>query len=125
MTKTILVVDDEPDIRELIRLSLERLGGHEVLACASGPEALRRIGTTEIDGVLLDVQMPGMDGPQVLQALRSAPQGADVPVAFLTASVLEVQMADLQSLDVRGVVRKPFDPLTLASEVALVFGWAA
>ncbi|EYR63598.1 chemotaxis protein CheY [Actinotalea ferrariae CF5-4] len=125
MSRTILVVDDEPDIRELIRLSLERLGGHRVVACASGAEALGRLPEEPVDGVLLDVRMPGMDGPEVLAALRRTPAGADVPVVFLTASVLEVQMADLRALDVRGVVRKPFDPLALPAEVALAFGWAA
>lgn len=125
MSKTILVVDDEPDIRELIRLSLERLGGHRVLACATGAEALERLRSDEVDGVLLDVQMPGMDGPRVLQELRRIPRAADLPVVFLTASVLEVQMADLRALDARGVVRKPFDPLTLASEVAVALGWSA
>lgn len=125
MSRRILVVDDEPDIRELIRLSLERLGGHEVIVCASGTEALDALGQDGVDGVLLDVRMPGMDGPEVLAALRRTVAGADVPVVFLTASVLEVQMADLRSLDVRGVVRKPFDPLALPGEVALAFGWAS
>ena len=124
MSRLILVVDDEPDIRELARLSLERVGGHRVVAAGSGAEAVSLATESHPDGVILDVQMPGMDGPATLAALRASAGGAGVPVIFLTASVQESQLADLEALDVAAVLTKPFDPMTLSADVGRIFGWA-
>ncbi len=123
MTRTILVVDDEPDIRELARLGLEMVGGYRVVVADSGTAAATLTEEVRPDAVLLDVQMPGMDGPATLAALRSGRVGATVPVVFLTASVQEAQLADLLRLDVVTVLSKPFDPMTLPQQVSQVLGW--
>ncbi len=123
MTRTILVVDDEPDIRELARLGLEMVGGYRVVVADSGTAAATLTEEVRPDAVLLDVQMPGMDGPATLAALRSGRVGATVPVVFLTASVQEAQLADLLRLDVVTVLSKPFDPMTLPQQVSRVLGW--
>ncbi len=123
MTRTILVVDDEPDIRELARLGLEMVGGYRVVVADSGTAAATLTEEVRPDAVLLDVQMPGMDGPATLAALRSGQVGATVPVVFLTASVQEAQLADLLRLDVVTVLSKPFDPMTLPQQVSQVLGW--
>ncbi len=123
MTRTILVVDDEPDIRELARLGLEMVGGYRVVVADSGTAAATLTEEVRPDAVLLDVQMPGMDGPATLAALRSGQVGATVPVVFLTASVQEAQLADLLRLDVVTVLSKPFDPMTLHQQVSQVLGW--
>ncbi|MET9224562.1 response regulator [Lentzea sp. NPDC003310] len=108
MTRRVLVVDDEADIRELVVLSL--LGtGWTVGAVASGEEAVRLCAAGGVDVVLLDVDMPGMDGRQTAEALLADPR-ATVEVVFLTAS------ADVEDLP-GPVVRKPFDPLLLAAQV--------
>lgn len=123
MPRTILVVDDEPDIRELARISMERVGGHHVLVARSGAEAVTLAADHRPDAVVMDVQMPGMDGPATLAELRKSHTLAELPVVFLTASVMESQVAALEALEVSGVLAKPFDPMTLPAQVAQLVGW--
>ena len=113
----ILVVDDEPDIRTLLRIALERVDEFEVVVVASGPEALTELTTSPFDAVLLDVMMPGMDGLETLERLRALPGGDSVAVAFLTA---RAQVADVESYRAAGVadvLTKPFDPKALVERV--------
>ena len=121
--RRLLVVDDEPDIRELARISLERVGGHQVTTAASGDEALAAATAADLDAVLLDVMMPGGDGPATLARLRAARAGAETPVIFLTAKAQPGERARLMSLGAAGVIGKPFDPMALAAQVAEVLGW--
>lgn len=121
MGRTVLIVDDEPDIRELAALSLERIGRFEVITASTAAEALEHLAADAPDAVLLDVMMPGADGRETLRRIRAT--GARVPVVFLTASVQEDQMEELRALDVHGVLAKPFDPLTLPDELREVLGW--
>ncbi len=125
MTRTILVVDDEPDIRELARVSLEMVGGYQVVVAATGRAAVELIDSSAPDAVVLDVQMPGMDGPATLAALRGTTAGAQVPVVFLTASVQETQVAELRRLGAVGVLPKPFDPMTLPDQLRAVLAWSS
>jgi len=111
----ILVVDDEPDIRNLLRLCLVEVGGYGVDLCASGPGALAHLETGRPDLILMDVMMPGLDGPATLAALRD--RGLGTPVVFLTAKVQDAEVAALKALGALGVIAKPFDPMTLAGDV--------
>ena len=113
----ILMVDDEADIRRVARLSLTRLGGMEVVEAASGQEALEQAKTSAPDAILLDVMMPGMDGPAVLSALRADPATAGIPVVFLTAKAMTSEVERLQGLGALAVLTKPFDPVSLAQEL--------
>lgn len=113
----ILYVEDEPDIQAVARMALEMVGGFEVKVCSSGEEALREAEHFAPDMILLDVMMPGMDGPSTLEALRRNPSLADTPVAFMTAKVQPAEVAHYKSLGARGVIAKPFDPMTLAGQV--------
>jgi CheY-like chemotaxis protein len=117
----ILLVDDEDDIRLVASTSLRRVGGHEVETASSGDEALTLLGAQHFDAVLLDVQMPERDGRATLQAIRDA--GHDVDVVFLTAQVQHDDRAALEALDVRGVLSKPFDPMTLPATLAELLHW--
>jgi two-component system OmpR family response regulator len=105
----ILVVDDDPDIRRLAALALERLGGFRVTVAASGAEALEVARDQPPDVVLLDVSMPGADGPETLLALRSNPATSQLPVIFFTATSSESEADRLRALGAAGVVPKPFD----------------
>jgi len=114
--KRILIIDDEDDVREVARMSLETSGEWEVLTAASGPEGLSKACAEQPDVVLLDVMMPGMDGPTAFRHLRGDPRTGHIPVIFFTA---KTQAADRRHFNNLGaaVIAKPFDPLTLASEV--------
>ncbi|MDK9702232.1 MAG: response regulator [Sulfuritalea sp.] len=110
----ILLVEDEPDIRAVAQLALEAVGGFTVRQCESGEAALAALAEFAPDLVLLDVMMPGMDGPTTLAALRALPQGGAVPVMFMTAKVQPAEIEGYRRLGAIGVISKPFDPMTLA-----------
>ncbi len=113
----IMYVDDEPDIRAIVEMTLEMIGGFSVTLCNSGQEALERVQEAQPDLVLLDVMMPGMDGPQTLAALRRMPATAALPVVFMTAKVQPAEVARLRELGAADVIAKPFDPLVLSDQV--------
>lgn len=124
MSKKILIVDDEDDIREVAQLSLEMVGGWQVLTAASGAAALKLAASERPDAILLDVMMPGMDGPATARALKAQPETADIPVILLTAKVQAADRRRFDDLGVAGILAKPFDPMSLADEVRGVLGWA-
>lgn len=117
----ILYVEDEPDIQAVAKLALEMVGGFTVKVCSSGEEALREAVAFSPDMILLDVMMPGMDGPSTLKALRALPSLAELPVAFMTAKVQPAEVAHYKTLGARDVIAKPFDPMTLASQVRAIW----
>lgn len=123
MSRKILLVDDEDDIREVAQMSLEMTAGWEVVAAASGPEALRLAAAERPDAILLDVMMPGMDGPATARELKAGAETAGIPIVLLTAKVQPADRRRLDDLGVAGILSKPFDPMTLADEVAGVLGW--
>jgi len=123
MPRHVLLVDDEDDIREVARLSLEMMRGWEVSTAASGEEALRLAATLAPDAILLDVMMPEMDGPTVVQHLHAGEATAEIPVVFLTAKVQGRDHLRFENMGVAGVLSKPFDPMVLGDELADILGW--
>lgn len=115
--KKILYVEDEPDIQMIARVALENVGGFELLVCSSGAEAVEKAAGFAPDLFLLDVMMPGMDGPTTLEELRKIPQLAKTPVMFMTAKVQPQEVEFLKSLNVADVIAKPFDPMGLANNI--------
>lgn len=115
--KKILLAEDEPDIRTVAELALESVGGFTVRLCEDGPRALEALPGFAPDLVMLDVMMPGMDGPATLAELRKLPQGKSVPVIFMTAKVQQAEIEGYKKLGAIGVIAKPFDPMTLADTV--------
>jgi CheY-like chemotaxis protein len=120
--RRILFVEDDPDIQMVAKMALEALGGFVVLACSSGAEALDRVDGFSPDLVLLDVMMPGMDGPTTLVALRQRAAGQDVPVVFMTAKVHAQEMSHYRELGAEDVIAKPFDPMVLSERVRSIWG---
>lgn len=113
----ILHVDDEPDIREVVELSLGLDPEFSVRSCASGSEAVAAAAEWSPDIVLCDVMMPGMDGPATLARLRENPQTANTPVVFMTARAQTRELEQFKSLGAAGVIAKPFDPMALPESV--------
>jgi two-component system, OmpR family, alkaline phosphatase synthesis response regulator PhoP len=113
----VLIVDDEDDIREIAQLCME-LDGWTVLTARSGGEAASAADGNRVDVILLDVMMPGLDGPQTLHLLREEHHTKDIPVIFLTATVQVAEQRHLRDLGACGLIAKPFDPMTLARQVA-------
>jgi CheY-like chemotaxis protein len=120
----ILYVEDEPDIRNIARMALEALGGFQVVECSSGPDALAKAPAAKADLLLLDVMMPGMDGPATLRALRDTFAIAGTPVIFMTAKVQPGEVAEYRALGALGVIAKPFDPMTVSEEIRRIWNSA-
>jgi two-component system, OmpR family, response regulator len=112
-----MYVDDEPDIREIVEMSLALSGEYSVTLCESGEKALVAIANSKPDLVLLDVMMPGLDGPATLVRLREQQETRAIPVVFMTAKALPQEIERFMKLGAIGVISKPFDPMSLASKV--------
>lgn len=123
MTRSVLVVDDDEDVRRLAVMSLSRIGGYDVRSAGSGRACLEALAEAVPDAVVLDVMMPEMDGPTTLLAIRDDPATLDIPVVFLTAGVVDSDVDRLRALPVTGVLNKPFDPLQLPTQLAALLGW--
>lgn len=119
--KRILHVEDDLSIQAVAKLALETLGGFEVLSCLSGQEALDQVQGFNPDFILLDVMMPGMDGPETLSKLRELVDIEQIPVAFMTAKVQPQEIEQYRQLGAREVIVKPFDPMTLAAQVRSIW----
>ncbi|MGY6631137.1 MAG: response regulator [Wenzhouxiangella sp.] len=113
----ILYVEDDPDIQAIAVMALETVAGMTVKACSSGAEALAAAEGFAPDLIVLDVMMPGMDGPTTLTALRDLPSLIDTPVIFVTAKTQSDEIQRLKALGARGVITKPFDPMTLGQRL--------
>jgi CheY-like chemotaxis protein len=121
----VLVVDDDDAIREVAQMALEIVGGFEVITASSGAVGWQTAQAELPDAVLLDVMMPGMDGPTVLARLRSTPETHDIPVIFLTAKIQAGDRRDWDNLDIAGIIAKPFDPMQLSSEISRLLDWSS
>jgi len=115
--KKILYVEDDADIREVARMALETVGGFTVNICSSGRQALAEAPGFDPDFILLDVMMPGMDGPTTLDELRKLPGLEEKPVVFMTAKVMQSEIGVYKELGAVDVIPKPFDPMTLAERI--------
>ena len=115
-----LIIDDEEDVRYVARLSLGRVGGMIVIEASNGEEGVARAAEEQPDFILLDMMMPGMDGVATFRALRASARTSGIPVVFLTAKAMASEVQRLKDLGARGVVLKPFDPMTLASDIRTI-----
>ena len=121
--KRVLVIDDEDDIREVATVSLETVGGWDVLTANCGAQGIAIAAREQPDAILLDVMMPEMDGPTTFQNLQANALTRNIPVILLTAKVQATDRRRLADLGAKAVLSKPFDPLTLAGQMAEVLGW--
>jgi CheY-like chemotaxis protein len=121
--KRILVVDNEEYIQEVTKICLETVAGWEVATAANGLQGIAKAENFQPDAILLDVMMPDMDGPTTFTKLQMNPLTSKIPVIFLTA---KIQVSDQQrylEMGIATVIAKPFNPVELASQVAIALGW--
>ena len=121
--REILLVDDDDGIREVATMSLELVGGYTVRTAGSGEEAIASARLDPPDAILLDVMMPGLDGPDTFAVLQEDPRTRVIPVVLLTAKTQHADLLRFAGLGVAGVLAKPFDPMSLPGEVAGLLGW--
>ena len=121
--RNILIIDDEDDIREVAALSLEATAGWKITTASCGADGIRAAADAKPHAILMDVMMPGMDGPTTFRQMQSNPEIAGIPVLLLTAKVQGVDQRRFADLGVAGVLFKPFDPLTLAEQISATLGW--
>jgi CheY-like chemotaxis protein len=123
MTKRILIIDDEFDIRAVAQLTLKAVGGWDVSIAASGAEGLVKAADEQPDVILLDVMMPDMDGIETYRALQSNPVTQAIPVILMTAKVQAAEQRQFAELGVSGIIAKPFKAMKLPSQIAQTLGW--
>ena len=123
--KRILIIDDEPDIREITKISLKITKQWDVLTAASGSEGIVIAAEQNPDAILLDVVMPRVDGLATLKTLKMGPETKDIPVLLLTATAKLAMKAEYLEWGAQGILMKPFDPGTLGKQIEKALGWHA
>lgn len=123
MGHKILLIDDEDDIRTIAEMSLGTVGGFEVVLAENGRRGVALALSEKPDAILLDVMMPGMDGPTTLATIRSNSQAGGIPIIFMTAKIQSKEREAYLALGAAGVIPKPFDPMTLATDIKAILGW--
>lgn len=124
MGRRILLIDDEVDIHRITQVGLMMEAGWELLTAQSSEEGLEIAVSEQPDAILLDVMMPGRDGMATLKLLQASSRTQTIPVIFMTAKVQAADRRQLYALGAQGVITKPFDPMTLASQMAGFLGWS-
>lgn len=121
--KSVLVIDDQPDMCKIIQASLEELADWNVITTDSGEEGLNFLKTFTFDVILLDVSMPHLDGISVYKRLRQNEKLKDIPVILITAKVSNKDYKCYHQLDIAGVIPKPFNALKLAHQICQILDW--
>ncbi|MGI5310506.1 response regulator [Rheinheimera sp. WS51] len=119
--KNIMHIEDDPSIQQVAKIALEAVGGFTVHSCSSGKQALTDFANVQPQLILLDVMMPGMDGPTTLQQLKQQFDLSAIPIVFMTAKVQSSEIASYKALGAVEVVVKPFDPMTLSSQLEQIW----
>ena len=113
----IMHVEDDPSIQQVAKIALEAVGGFTVHTCSSGQQALDDYQAFTPQLILMDVMMPGMDGPETFRALRGMPETRKIPVVFMTAKVQAAEVESYRAMGAVAVIPKPFDPMALGDKV--------
>ncbi|HBC41917.1 MAG TPA: hypothetical protein DCZ88_08480 [Pseudanabaena sp.] len=121
--KTLLLIDDEYLIRQIVQVCLENLGNWKTIIATSGKEGLTAIAKTKPDAILLDIMMPDMNGFDFLEQLQADVELSTIPVILLTACTNLLNYQALLALGCKGAIAKPFDPLTLVSQISYILDW--
>ncbi|WP_413173539.1 response regulator [Anabaena azotica] len=122
-TKKVLVIDDEDDIREVAKISLEIMAGLDVILARTAMEGIHKAETEQPDAILLDVMLPDMDGVMTFEKLQANPNTKHIPVILLTAKVQVSDQQRFANLGIKAMIAKPFKPAQLAQQLLVSLGW--
>jgi CheY-like chemotaxis protein len=122
-TKRVLIIDDDPCIREIVHICLSEIGKFEAIAAGSGQEGLEKAFQEPPDAILLDLSMPQMDGMEVLRQLQACQATQTIPVVILSALTARLNGEWLSQLGVVETILKPFDCMTLPAKIATACNW--
>ncbi len=122
LPRRILIIEDEDDIREVAQLTLEAVSGWQVSTAASASEGLAKAEIEQPEAILLDIMMPNMDGLATFRQLRANPATWHIPVILLTAKPTNVDQ--FAQIGVAATIAKPFNPMSLAHQIATALGWS-
>ena len=122
-SKRILFIDDEEDIKMLARFCLELEADWEMISASGGKEGIELAEAEQPDAILLDAMMPEIDGMQTLEKLQNNPKTNHIPIIFVTAKAQASDRHRFYTAGAKGVINKPFDTLTLASQISGFLGW--
>jgi CheY-like chemotaxis protein len=122
-TKKVLVIDDEDDIREVAKITLEIMTGLDVILARTAMEGIHKAETEQPDAILLDVMLPDMDGVMTFETLQANPNTKDIPVILLTAKVQVSDQQRFANLGIKALIAKPFKPAQLAQQLLVSLGW--
>lgn len=117
----VVLIEDDPDLRALIKITLEYTSGWEVTTAEDGPCGLQAVKTLLPDAVVVDLMMPGMDGYEVCRRLKHDSATAHIPLVLLTAR-RELDEDRIHALGIAGVLAKPFDPDRVAAQILELCG---
>jgi DNA-binding response OmpR family regulator len=120
MSKIILIIDDEEDVKEIAQMGLEMAGDWQVITASSGKEGLSIAESSQPEVILLDLMMPEWDGKETLKHLKANRNTAGIPIILMTAKTQSAIASDLIDLDLAGVITKPFRPLQLPEQIAQI-----
>ena len=118
MSKSILIIDDEEDVKEIAQMGLEMAADWQVTTASSGQEGLSLAESHQPEVILLDLMMPGWDGKETLKQLKANPHTAHIPVILMTAKTQSAIASELIELNLAGIITKPFRPLQLPEQIA-------
>lgn len=121
--KRILLIDDQADIRQVVQLSLQIVAGWQVITCNTGLEGVALAQKEKWDAILLDLMMPDLDGVATFYLLQGCDKSQHIPVILLTADMPPAKILNLKSLGFSGIITKPFEPISLASQIGLALQW--
>ncbi|WP_251958305.1 response regulator [Nostoc commune] len=121
--KTILLIDDELNVREIVKFCLQDLAGWNVMTADSPLEGLENAVRHSPDAIVLDISIHDVDSFKLMNKLRNNPETQTIPVVLLSAKARWLDSQVLRQYQVAGVISKPFDPVTLPAQVAQLLGW--
>jgi DNA-binding response OmpR family regulator len=120
MSKSILIIDDEEDVKDIAQMGLEMVTDWQVITASTGKEGLDLAKNSQPEVILLDLMMPEWDGKETLKQLKANQSTAAIPVILMTAKTQSAIATELTELDLAGVITKPFRPLELPGQIAQI-----